>query len=123
VAILLVFVAGLVAYEHAAAKPEAEERLAADEGRMLFIANCIPCHGANLQGHVPNAPFDAPPLRKPGFAFYFYTMPKDMEGFIAGLIGTGRGQMPPFQKVLKPDQRAALAAFLRRVNTEQDAAP
>ena len=114
---LLVLAGGVVAYEHAAARPEAEERRAADEGRAVFLANCVPCHGANLLGHVPHAPFDAPPLRKPGFAFYFYTMPKDMEGFLAGLIGSGRGQMPAFQSVLSAEQRAALAAYLRRVNT------
>jgi mono/diheme cytochrome c family protein len=44
-------------------------------------------------------------------------MPKDMEGFLAGLIGTGRGQMPAFQALLTAEQRAAVAAYLRQVNT------
>jgi mono/diheme cytochrome c family protein len=114
---LLVLAGGVVAYEYGAAKPAAEERRAAQQGRSLFAANCVPCHGADLLGHVPKAPFDAPPLRKPGFAFYFYTMPKDMEGFLAGLIGTGRGQMPAFQGLLTAEQRAAVAAYLRQVNT------
>jgi mono/diheme cytochrome c family protein len=121
--VLVVTALGLVAYEHLAARPAAEEQRAAEQGRTLFGQNCEPCHGANLLGHVPNAPFDAPPLRKPGFAFYFYTMPKDMEGFIAGLIGTGRGKMPAFQTLLSPEQRAALAAYLRKVNTDREQRP
>jgi mono/diheme cytochrome c family protein len=123
VAGILILCVGVTGYEYAAARPAVEEQRAAHEGRQLFATYCLPCHGPAMQGHVPNAIQDAPPLKKPGFAIFFYTMPKDMEGFVAGLIGTGRRGMPSFQAILNPDQRASLAAFIRGANTGSEPLP
>jgi mono/diheme cytochrome c family protein len=115
--VLAVAIFGIVGYEYAAGwrrMPE-EERLL-DRGRKLYGTYCVPCHGANMQGHVAGAISDAPPLQKPGFAVFFYLMPKDMEGFIAGLVGSGRSQMPGFGQALTAGDLASLAAYIRRAN-------
>ncbi len=76
-----------------------------------------------MQGHVRGAIVDAPPLDKPGFAFWFYAMPKDMEGFIAGLVGSGRRQMPAFGQALTPADLRSLAVHIHRVNIGAVLAP
>lgn len=123
-AALAILACGVVGYEYAVGwrSQQEQERLVA-RGRALFDTYCARCHGEAMQGHVANAPADAPPLRKPGFAFWYAVMPKDMEGFIAGLIGTGRGRMPPFSSVLTEGDRTGLAAYIHRRNLESAAAP
>lgn len=115
--VLAVAIVGIVGYEYAAGwrRPPKEERMQ-DRGRELYGTYCVPCHGAKLQGQVPGAIVDAPPLKKPGFAFWFYAMPKDMEGFIAGLVGSGRRQMPAFGQVLTNGDLDSLAAYIHRAN-------
>lgn len=116
-AALAICITGVVGYENVAAlrSAEASASLLA-RGKDVFARNCALCHGENLAGHAKGAPLDAPPLDKPGFAFFFYTMPKDMEGFIAGLAGSGRGNMPPFQGVLSHEDLASAAYYIGRVN-------
>lgn len=123
-AALAIGIAGVVGYEYAAARrSDAEEASLLVHGKDVFSRNCVLCHGANLAGHVPGAPLDAPPLKKFGFAFWYSAMPKDMEKFIAGLAGSGRGKMPPFQAILPPEDLASVAFYIRQVNRGRAGGP
>ncbi|HUJ76863.1 MAG TPA: cytochrome c [bacterium] len=114
---LLVLILGTVGYEYAAGWRSAalDQRLVA-EGTALYASHCAVCHGQEMQGQPFSADFAPPPLHKKGWAFWFYVMPKDTEGFMAKLIGSGRRQMPAFDQLLTPEQRLSLAVLIHRVN-------
>lgn len=115
---LLVLVLGTVGYEYAAGwRSSAADRRLVEEGRVLYASHCAVCHGQDMRGNYFSEDFAPPPLYKRGFAFWFTVMPKDMEGFVARLIGTGRRQMPAFDQELTPEQRLSLAVLIHRVNS------
>lgn len=118
-AILLALVLGTVVYEHARAYHPATERAAMlSRGREIYTTICHNCHGDHMEGHaVPGTDLVAPPLNKPGFRVFFYLMPHDMEGFVAGLVDTGRGGMPSFGAMIAPQDRRCVALLIHDVNT------
>lgn len=115
---LVLLAALIVSYETVAGwRSAAEDRALVSEGRTLYGVYCVECHGAQMEGRVFESGMAPPPLKKRGFAFWFYVMPHDMEGFVAGLVGGGRRFMPPLGEVLSAAQRRSLAALIRRANT------
>jgi len=122
---LLALVLGTIGYEYAAAYRPARTRAAdLERGRWLYGTLCHDCHGGQMLGRtLPTTNVAVPPLNKPGFRVFFYTMPADMEGFVADLIGTGRGDMPAFGPTVSAADRRALAAFIHAVNVGEAVAP
>jgi len=73
-----------------------QEQIAA--GAELYADNCSPCHGPRMQD--PESAFD---LRK---------FPRDeRERFVAS-VTRGKNQMPPWGDLLKPEEVAALWAYV-----------
>jgi mono/diheme cytochrome c family protein len=73
-----------------------KEQVAA--GAELYAVNCSPCHGARM--------LDA------GAAFNLRKFPPDQrERFVSSVTG-GKNQMPPWGDFFKPDQLAALWAYV-----------
>jgi mono/diheme cytochrome c family protein len=66
-------------------------------GSEIYAANCATCHGNRM--------------KNPEWAIDLATIPKDdRQRFIQSVTG-GRGNMPPWGDVLKPDQIEALWAY------------
>jgi cytochrome c550 len=81
------------------AKPTMPEiTLSADQAQATIKANCISCHGDQLQGNV------GPNLQKIGT-----TLSSDQ---LYGIIKKGKGQMPTFQDKLKDEEIANVALWL-----------
>jgi cytochrome c551 len=68
------------------------------DAQAVFKANCVSCHGANLEGMV------GPNLQKVGGKYS-----KDQ---IVAIITNGRGGMPSFKAKLSNDEINAVAAWL-----------
>lgn len=71
---------------------------AGKDGEAVFKANCISCHGNNLEGAV------GPNLQKVGAKYS-----KDE---IAGIITNGKGGMPSFKGQLSDDEISSVADWL-----------
>jgi mono/diheme cytochrome c family protein len=67
-------------------------------GAEIFARNCSPCHGARMQD--PESAFD---LRK---------FPHDQPTRFVNSVTRGKNQMPPWGDLLKPDEIAALWAYV-----------
>lgn len=118
--IVLLVVAALaltVGWQFAAAhrEPERAQELLV-KGSKLYGTYCEKCHRPHLEGGPIVGGWVAPPLVKPGFAVFFYTLPSGMEGFVADEIRLGNGPMPPFREVLTQAEIEALAFFVHRMN-------
>ena len=72
------------------------EQIAA--GAKIFARNCSPCHGARMRD--PEGAFD---LRK---------FPHDAHDRFVNSVTHGKGQMPPWGDLLKPDDVEALWSYV-----------
>ncbi|MDQ8154729.1 MAG: cytochrome c [Gemmatimonadota bacterium] len=81
----------------------------APDGKALFEANCRKCHGAAGQ--------PSPAMKKmipelPTWDAAFFAKRTDAE--IITVLTNGKGKnMKPYKDVLKPDEMAALAKYIR----------
>jgi mono/diheme cytochrome c family protein len=72
------------------------EQIAA--GAKIFARNCSPCHGARMRD--PEGAFD---LRK---------FPHDAHDRFVNSVTHGKGQMPPWGDLLKPDDIESLWSYV-----------
>lgn len=79
-------------------------------GRMLFVARCAPCHGAEGHGGGPVSRFFPP---APDLAYA--TVQKRSDGFIWGTITYGGKAMPHNREGLSPAERWDLVNHVRVV--------
>ncbi len=84
------------------------------QGKAVYDANCVACHGANLQGQEgwqsqPPAGADklAPPLDATGHGWHH----SDLQ--LAESIRKGADPMPPFAGVLKEQEIQAVIAYFK----------
>jgi mono/diheme cytochrome c family protein len=105
-----------------AARPASTAELVAN-GRQVYDANCIQCHGPQGKGDGYGAPFLVPPPRDlTAGQFKFRTtssgqLPTDDDLFRTisrGADGTG---MPPWQYLLSNEQRWALVEYVKTFDT------
>ena len=67
-------------------------------GAALFARNCAPCHG--------------PRMVDPQSAFDLRTFPLDQYDRFVSSVTRGKGQMPPWGDLLKPEEIEALWAYV-----------
>jgi mono/diheme cytochrome c family protein len=67
-------------------------------GAQLYAKNCSTCHGARMVG--------------PEWAIDLKTFPKDERARFIDSVTNGKGGMPPWGDVLKPDEIASLWAYV-----------
>lgn len=104
--------AALAAGACARSAPASERERAAD-GAQIFQQACAKCHAADGSGGLPMAANGPRPidLRSPEW------QRSRSDDEIVTTIRTGRGAMPPFGDVLKPDAIGAVAAHVRSLRT------
>jgi mono/diheme cytochrome c family protein len=66
-------------------------------GAEIYAANCATCHGNRM--------------KNPEWAIDLATIPKDDRQRFVQSVTNGKGNMPPWGDVLKPDDIAALWAY------------
>jgi len=96
----------------AGAAPAAEQD-AKPDARQLFARACSKCHSADGTGGLPMAANGPRPIN---FHDPAWQASRTDAEILAG-IRDGRGAMPPFRDVLKPDEINALAAHVRSLNS------
>ena len=69
-----------------------------ETGAKIFARNCSPCHGAHMRD--PEGAFD---LRK---------FPHDAHDRFVASVSHGKGQMPPWGDLLKPEEIEALWSYV-----------
>jgi mono/diheme cytochrome c family protein len=67
-------------------------------GAQLYAKNCSTCHGARMVG--------------PEWAIDLKTFPKEQRARFVDSVTYGKGGMPPWGDALKPDEIAALWAYV-----------
>ena len=96
-----VLVAGLlltIVDPAAAQQPEAPTPASIKRGSALYVQHCAPCHGPRMKD--PEGSFD---LRK---------FPLDEHERFIRSVTQGKGSMPPWGGLLKPDDIASLWAYV-----------
>ncbi len=68
------------------------------QGAEIYASNCATCHGENM--------------KNPPWAIDLATFPRDERDRFVNSVTYGVRNMPPWGDVLKPDQVAALWAYL-----------
>lgn len=76
-------------------------------GAATYKAKCAMCHGPDGKGETTVG--KANKIRDLGSA----DVQKQSDDELAGLIGNGKGKMPPYGKSLKPEQIKDLVAYIR----------
>ena len=95
IAALLLLSCANVHAQDSAQKPPAEQ---VKQGSALYAKNCATCHGARMVG--------------PEWAIDLKTFPKDERARFMDSVTNGKAGMPPWGDVLKPDDIAALWAYV-----------
>lgn len=105
--------------------PEREARIAAPaeplelatlrHGRERFEAFCSPCHGRTGRGDgmVVRHGFPPPP------SFHHDDLREVPRDYIFDVITTGIGLMPPYADSIEPDDRWAIAAYVKALQLSQ----
>ena len=90
--------AGLLALCGPAAAQQAATPESIKQGSTLYAQHCAPCHGARMKD--PEGAFD---LRK---------FPSDQHERFMRSVTKGKGSMPPWGGLLKPDEIDSLWAYV-----------
>lgn len=91
----------------------AGERAAPVDAGQLFARACSKCHSADGTGGLPMATNGPRPVNLHDPAW----QASRTDAEILSAIRDGRGAMPPFADVLKPEEIAALGAHVRSFNS------
>ena len=93
--------------------PAAEQGAVRPDAQQLFARACSKCHATDGTGGLPMAANGPRPVNLHDAAWQ--ASRSDAE--IVAAIRDGRGAMPPFADVLKADEIATLAAYVRSLNS------
>jgi mono/diheme cytochrome c family protein len=85
---------------------------APDAGGDLYKAKCAVCHGADGKGATAVGKADN--IRDLGSP----EVQAQSDDLLSTIITSGKSKMPPYGKSLKPDQIAALVAYVRSLATK-----
>ena len=78
-----------------------------DAGAVLYKTKCASCHGADGKGATAVGKADS--IRALGSQ----EVQGQSDAFLATVIASGKGKMPPYGKSLKAEQITALVAYIR----------
>lgn len=78
------------------------------DGRYLFRQNCKSCHGAFGKGDGPVAVT----LKKHPADLSATAVQQQTDGELYYKISIGRGEMPGFREILRPDERWSLVHYI-----------
>jgi len=93
---VLVICAGSASAQDGAAKAFPPEQI--KRGAALYATNCQSCHGVRMVG--------------PEWAIDLKTFPRDKPARFVDSVTHGKNTMPPWGDVLKPEEIAALWAYV-----------
>jgi len=93
--------------------PAAKQAATAPDAPQLFGRACAKCHSVDGSGGLPMVADGPRPINFHNSAWQ--ASRSDAE--ILAAIRDGRGAMPPFADVLKPQEITALAAYVRSLNS------
>lgn len=94
--------------------PAGEQAVSRPDGPQMFARACSKCHASDGTGGLPMALNGPRPINFHDSVWQ--AARTDAE--IVAAIRDGRGAMPPFGDVLKSDEIAALAVYVRSLNSE-----
>ena len=88
-----------------------------ERGRELFDINCDHCHGpaGYGDGMVVQRGFPRPP------SFHIDRLRDVPDGRLFEIITNGHGRMPAFRKLIAPEDRWAITAYVRALQLSQHA--
>jgi mono/diheme cytochrome c family protein len=88
-----------------------------ERGEERFSINCVPCHGliGDGNGMVPRRGFPYPPT------YHSERLRAVPIGYIVGVITAGHGRMPSYGKQVPPDDRWAIATYVRALQLSRHA--
>ena len=102
-------------------KVDVNSSAAANAGRGIYQQNCATCHGTHGLGNGPNAIAIA---KKPAnFTRPFYKDYDDVTWFWRVSEGVPGTRMPQWERLLTPEQRWYLVAFLKTLPRENEVYP
>jgi mono/diheme cytochrome c family protein len=88
-------------------KPAAPAISPADDGRLVFVANCTGCHGKNADGDTPaGRVWHAANLHSP-------QVQSQADAQLLEVIRGGKGKMPAWEGLLSPLDIEHLLAYVR----------
>lgn len=87
-------------------------------GEQRFAINCVPCHGLTGDGNgmVPKRGFPYPPT------YHSERLRSKPIGYIFGVITAGHGRMPAYKAQIPPDDRWAIATYVRALQLSRHVA-
>lgn len=85
------------------------------QGREGFETFCSPCHGRTGRGDgmVVRHGFPPPP------SFHIDRLREAPRAYVVGVITTGFGRMPSYADQVEPDERWAIAAYVKALQLSQ----
>lgn len=87
-----------------------------ERGRARFSITCMPCHGANGDGMgiITTRGFPNPP------SYHIDRLREVEDGYIFDVITNGFGRMYSYASRVKPEDRWAIAAYIRALQASQN---
>ena len=109
--------AGTVAYRERPAPPPKLTLALIERGRQRFRVFCTPCHSevGDGRGMIPARGFSPPPT------YHQQRLREAPTTHLYDVISNGWGAMYPFNYRIPPDDRWAIAAYIRALQRSQDA--
>jgi mono/diheme cytochrome c family protein len=88
-----------------------------DRGQERFNIYCSQCHGrlGDGNGMIPSRGFRRPP------SFHTLTLRNARAGHLFDVMTNGFGSMPPYKTMIPPQDRWAIAAYIRALQLSQSA--
>ena len=88
-----------------------------DRGQERFNIYCAQCHGrlGDGNGMIPSRGFRRPP------SFHTLTLRNARAGHLFDVMTNGFGSMPPYKTMIPPQDRWAIAAYIRALQLSQSA--
>jgi mono/diheme cytochrome c family protein len=88
-----------------------------ERGRDRFAINCVPCHGllGDGNGMVARRGFPYPPT------YHSDRLREKPIGYIVGVVTAGHGRMPSYANQIHPDDRWAIATYVRALQLSRHA--
>jgi mono/diheme cytochrome c family protein len=79
----------------------------AEDGRSIFVANCLGCHGKNADGNTPaGRAWRVPDFRS-------QTVQANSDARLLSIIREGKGKMPAWGQLLSQTEIEHLLAYVR----------